>query len=77
MTEKFRVKYHVADGYVGKDRPLYFYIDPSEVEDDMEDSELSELYHDQIQDEFEQKVFAEGENLEDFLVWARGVRDTR
>lgn len=77
MTEKFKVKYQAADGYVGKERPLYFHIDSSEVEDDMGDEELSELYYDMVQNDFEQKVSAEGENLDEFLEWARSVRDSR
>lgn len=77
MTDKFKVKYQAADGYVGKERPLYFSINSSEIEDDMDDEALSELYYEMVQNDFEQKVCAEGENLEEFLEWARQVCDSR
>ena len=77
MTDKFKVKYQAADGYVGKDRPLYFSIDSSEIEDGMDDEDLSELYYDMVENDFAQKVSAEGENLDEFFEWVRQVRESR
>lgn len=77
MKNQFRVKYKAADGYVGKDRPLFFNVDSQDVEDCMDDEEVTDLYLDMIQDDFEKKVFAEGENIDEFLVWARHVRRSR
>lgn len=77
MTDKFEVRYEVEDGYVGKSRPQFFKIDSSEIEDDMGDEELSELYHDMVQNDFDQKISPGGENLDEFLDWARSVRDSR
>ena len=74
MTSKFTVKYQAADGYVGGKRPLSFDIYSSEILDDMSDEELSNLYYDMVQGDFEQKVTAEAENLDEFLEWARKVR---
>ena len=75
--KRFRVKYQVNDGYVGKDRPLYFHISDSDIDDDMCDEDLEELFMDKIQDDFEYKVSPEGENFEEFLEWANEIQDDR
>ena len=54
---------------------MSFDIYSSEILDDMSDEELSSLYYDMVQGDFEQKVTAEAENLDEFLEWARKVRE--
>ena len=41
---KFKGMYYVDDGYIGKSRPHYFEIDDFEIEGDMTDGDLEELY---------------------------------
>jgi hypothetical protein len=67
----------VADGYVGKERPHYFSIDASNLEEDMDDSDLRELFEDSMQGHFEQNVFPESENKEAFVEWARSQLSSR
>lgn len=68
---KFKARYEISDGYVGKARPIYCNICSSELEDDMTDDEIEELYHGSVQDHFEQNISPESENLDEFIEWAK------
>ncbi len=71
MTEKFQARYEVADGYVGKSRPLYVSISADDLYEDMTDEDIKEVYEENIDSHFEQNVRPEGENEEEFLTWAK------
>jgi len=79
MSDKYKARYEVSDGYVGKDRPLYFTIHESEIEDDMDKADLQNLYYDSMQDHFEQTVGpseASGD-VEAFMAWAEQVKQSK
>ena len=52
----FEAEYEVEDGYVTGSRPQVFSIDESDIETDMGEDELRELYYDMIQNDFEQRI---------------------
>ena len=75
--KKFKVKYQVHDGYVGKSRPLYFYISESDIEDDMDDSDITGLFDEMVNNDFENRIFPEGENIAEFMEWAYKIQESR
>lgn len=50
MSERVRICWEVNDGYVGKDRPHYLYVDREEWES-MSDGERHEYVHDAAMEE--------------------------
>lgn len=68
---KFNAVYHVADGYVGKERPKYFSIHACDLEEDMSDEDLVNFFEEGMQDHFELNVFPEEHNRDEFIDWAR------
>lgn len=75
--KKFKVKYQVSDGYVGNSRPIYFYIDESDIEDHMDDLDIEGLFYEMVQDDFENRIFPEGGNLAEFMEWAYKIQESR
>ncbi len=71
MDDKFTIKYSVADGYVGKDRPHSFTFPANYLNGDETDDQLVSLYEQSVNDHFEQNIFPEGSNCEEFVRWAR------
>lgn len=71
MSETFEGTYEVDDGYVGKGRPKPFEIDADDLDDDMTDDEIAELYDNSARDAFEQEVTYYTNNGDEFLAWAR------
>lgn len=76
-TKFFEATYHVADGYVCGDRPHYFKISPEDLEDDMTDEDLSELFDEFMLGHFESNVFPESTDYDSFISWARQQLSTR
>ena len=78
MTKDFfEATYHVADGYVGGARPHYFKISPSDLEDDMTDDDLCELFDDWMLNHFKANIFPESTDYDSFLSWAHQQLSTR
>ncbi len=71
MSEKFKGKYQVVDGYVGGDRPQYLTIHAGDIEDDMTDAQLVEMYEGEIQQHFEDRISPSAERVDEFVAWAR------
>jgi hypothetical protein len=74
---RFKVNYSAADGYVGKARPLYFSISAGELEEDMDDEDLVDLFEDSMQAHFEQSVHPESSDRDAFIEWARQQLSSR
>lgn len=70
---KFEGIYQVEDGYAGGARPQYFTIDDSDIEDDMSESDLEELFEEFAQDDFEDKISFCTQNGYEFVEWAKKV----
>jgi hypothetical protein len=66
----YKATYEVADGYVGKARPLHFRIRAEDLEEDMDDSDLTDLFYTSMQDHFEANVSPESSDYDAFVVWA-------
>jgi hypothetical protein len=78
MTDShFKATYQVADGYVGKARPLYFSVSSGELEDDMGDDDLVNLFEDSMQSHFEQAVAPASDDCDAFVAWARQQLSSR
>lgn len=75
MTDKFKVKYQVADGYAGGARPQSFTVGTGWIEDDMTDQDLANALDELIQEDFEQRISWSGINYDDVLEWAKSKRD--
>ncbi len=71
MTEKFKARYEVSDGYIGKSRPLYVSIAADDLYEEMTDEDIREVYEENIQAHYEQNVCPEGDNEAEFLAWAK------
>lgn len=59
-----KVKWHVEDGYVGKDRPQYTIIPDEDLKDCETEEERQQLINDRIQEEFEQYIYWDIDNIE-------------
>ena len=68
---KFKGMYYVDDGYIGKSRPHYFEIDDFEIEGDMTDGDLEELYENIMISDFENKIHPYSQNVDEFIQWAK------
>lgn len=53
-----KVKWYASDGYVGKDRPQFFQLDPSEFVG-MDRAQIAENLAGYLNDDFQTKVAAE------------------
>lgn len=71
MSETFEGTYEVDDGYVSKGRPKPFEIDADDLDDDMTDDEIVELYETTAREAFEQEVTWYAKDGDEFLAWAR------
>jgi len=67
----FEATYQAADGYVGGARPLYFRIQAEDLEEDMDDNDLAELFEESMQDHFEANVSPQSSDCVAFVDWAR------
>jgi hypothetical protein len=70
-SDCFQVEYLAADGYIGKHRPLYFSISVGDLEEDMDENDLIDLFEQSMQDHFEQHVHPESMDCDAFVLWAR------
>ena len=70
-TEKFKGRYQVADGYAGGSRPQYFPIHADDLEDDMDDAELSDFYAELAEDHMREMIMADCELVAEFVEWAK------
>jgi hypothetical protein len=68
---RFEGEYEVEDGYCGGARPQYFTVDEQDIDDDMSDSDLEELYKDVAQEHFEQNISFHLHDVEGFVEWAK------
>lgn len=71
MTEKFKGSYQVDDGYCGGSRPQSFTISADEIEDDMDDKDLENLYYEEMQDHFVQNISPVSDQVSEFIEWAK------
>ena len=71
MTATFEARYQANDGYCGKQRPKYFKIDASELEDDMDEEGLIEFYEQEVENHFQEHVHPDAERVDEFVAWAR------
>ena len=77
--ERFTATYYVEDGYLDEDSPQTFPIHASEIEEDMDDSALRDMYFDLMEVDFQNKTYPTPDvrALVKFMEWARGVIDSR
>jgi hypothetical protein len=81
--KKFMAEYSIEDGYcnkdgyVNKDRFQSFYINENEIEKDMTEGELIDLFEDKMQRDFEQNIMPYGDNIDDFLDFAKEMQKTK
>ena len=68
---KFKARYEVGDGYVGGSRPRYFNIDGVDIEDNMDDDALREMFEEFMYENFQETVHPYGQNVEEFIQWAK------
>ena len=77
--ERFTATYYVDDGYLGRDRPRTFPIRASEIEEDMDDTDLREMYFSSMEYDFQHAIYPTPDrgSLDKFMEWARGVINSR
>ena len=49
MSDTFKVRWQASDGYVGGSRPQSFTVSDDDLDDDMTDKELRELFDDLLE----------------------------
>lgn len=76
-TETFEARYQVDDGYAGGSRPQHFRVHPSEIQDDMSDEEIADLYTEMCEEDMRQKIGCSPERIDKFVKWARDVLNNR
>lgn len=69
--ETFEGCYEVEDGYVGKRRPKTFKIYANQLDDDLSEEELEELYDELVESHFRQNIYPSSERKEEFVQWAK------
>jgi hypothetical protein len=74
--EEFRVSYGVDDGYIGSGKQS-FTIRGSDIEEDMSEDALKDLFWDMIQEDFEQNVHPVSYQEDEFIKWAKGIISSR
>ena len=72
----FEGTYQVEDGYIGN-RPHHFTIYEGDVEEDMDELDLSNLFWRSIQDHFENNLYPSSRDEEAFMAWAKDVITAR
>ena len=75
--EKFQGKYEVSDGYVGGSRPKYFSVFADDLEDDMTDDALENLYEESAYEHFLGNVNCDTYRKDEFIAWAKEVIKNR
>jgi len=73
MKDYFIVRYEIADGYVGGSRPQEFSVRKHEIEEDMDESDIHDLFLEMLQADFEQTASPEPSNKDEFMAWAAKV----
>ena len=73
MSKCFEVKWEAEDGYCGGSAPQSFYIDAHELEEDMSEEEIVNLFEESLRDEFLQTVHPVAENQDEFVEWAKMI----
>jgi hypothetical protein len=72
-NEKFQGVYQASDGYVGKDRPKYFTVSADDLEEDMTDAQLYDLYEEAAYEDFLQNVSCDTSRCDEFVLWAKAA----
>jgi hypothetical protein len=67
MTDSFKCIYEIDDGYVGSSRPQSFTISVDDLEDE---EDYNSIFHNMMQEDFEQNIYPYPKNLDKFLEWA-------
>lgn len=73
----FLCRYDVDDGYAGGSRLQTFSVAGCEIEDDMDEAAMRQLFSDRMQDDFTQKVLPRPMNDDAFVEWAHEILQTR
>lgn len=71
--EKFQCRYEIEDGYAGKSSPQYFDIYESDIEDDMDETDLESMFDELMQDDFYQNIYPYEKNKDEFIEWAKEI----
>ena len=67
MSEKIKIIYTVADGYIGKDRPKTVYAHPDDFEGCETEDDFMERCQEVVDDHFRENVFPEIDNEDDLM----------
>lgn len=73
----FKGIYEVDDGYIGDSRPQYFTIDVDDIEDDMDEEALRELFYQAMEEDFQQRISCYSININKFVEWAQEMQRER
>lgn len=68
---KFTVNWQAYDGYAGGSRPQSFDIREDDLDDDMTDAALRELFEELLDEAFHNRVSACADNEDEFIAWAK------
>lgn len=77
MSNQFEVTWEADDGYCGGSRPHSFHIRAEDIEEDMTEKELSDLFWDEVQNDFQQRVSPVSRDEDEFIAWAKEQIENR
>jgi acetylglutamate synthase len=69
--DSFEVKWQADDGYAGGSRPQHFNIDSNVLDDSMTESDLRQMFQEELEQEFANKVHAVTQDEDAFVRWAQ------
>lgn len=75
--QTFEARYQVDDGYAGGARPQAFEISAEDIEDDMSESDLQDLYHTMCEEDMQQRIGCCVMRVDEFVEWAQSVISAR
>lgn len=67
---KFNGAYEINDGYAGKSRPQSFSVSSNEIDDDMTEDEIRELYANLAEADFQARITVSVSREDAFVSWA-------
>lgn len=67
---RFSGAYEINDGYAGKSRPQSFSVSSDEIEDDMTEDEIRELYAELAEADFQARITVSVSREDAFVAWA-------
>ena len=68
---EFEAQFQAEDGYCGGSRPKWFFINADDIEYDMDESDLRNMFQDLMSEAFLDQVYPVSKDEDAFVEWAK------